>query len=261
MEYISEELQVVKKLFIRLVVVSSIIFAMQFVLTFTHKEFWGQSVPVLIPGSPTLATQVFLSAKAFLVPEGVPVVVLGPVSAFMAPIIMAILITVMAVFPYALFLVVWFLRPALRSREQRVMLQVILPSLILFYLGVALAYFFIIPKTFTLLYSFATPMGVASYFALDDFISSVFLLTLSVGATFLLPVVMVSIAFLGIVPRGFWLKHWRGAVVASLLFSAIVTPDGSGMTMAFLSVPLLSLYGIGAMIQPAPLPHNDILEL
>lgn len=197
---------------------------------------------------PSYAVRLFLSAKESLIPEGVPVVALGPVAPFVAPIMMALLVALLATFPFGLWSVVRFLRPALRPGERRALSRAVVPSLGLFYAGCALAYFVVIPSTFAILYSFAAPMGVAPFFALDEFISSVFFLTISVGVAFLLPVAMVAASRLGLVPHGFWIRHWRGAVLSAILFSAIVTPDGSGVTMAFLSAPLVGLYGVGAFV-------------
>lgn len=195
---------------------------------------------------PSYAVRQFLSAKETLIPGGVPVVALGPVAPFVAPITMALLVALLVTFPFGLWSVVRFLRPALRSGERRALARTIVPSLILFYSGCSMAYFIIIPRTFSILYSFAAPMGVAPFFALDEFISSVFFLTISVGIAFLLPVVMAISSRLGFVPQSFWLRHWRGAIFSAILFSAVVTPDGSGITMVLLSVPLIVLYGIGA---------------
>ena len=86
------------------------------------------------------------------------------------------------------------------------------------------------------------------YFSLDSFVSSVFLLTVSVGVIFLLPVVMVLLTRLSIIPHEWWWEHWRGALLTSLILSAVITPDGSGVTMAFLFIPLMLLYGIGAVL-------------
>lgn len=196
---------------------------------------------------PSYAVRLFLSAKGSLIPDGVPVVALGPVASFVAPIMMAFLVALLATFPLGLWSVARFLRPALRSGERRALSLTIVPSLVLFYAGCALAYFVIIPQTFSILYSFAAPMGVAPLFALDEFISSVFFLTISVGVAFLLPIVMIVTSRLGLVPHGFWIRHWRGAVLMAILFSAVVTPDGSGVTMVFLSAPLLGLYAAGVV--------------
>lgn len=210
--------------------------------------FMAVAVALFVFGSPTFATQIFLSAKAFLIPKGVSLVVLGPVSAFIAPLLMVFLIAFLATFPYMLYSFMRFLMPALLERERRTLYLLLIPSLILFYLGCALAYFVIIPETFSILYSFAAPLGVTTFFSLDTFISSVFLVTISVGVLFLLPVVMVMLTRVGILSQQFWFIHWREAILSTVIFSAVITPDGTGVTMVFLSIPLLVLYGIGALV-------------
>ena len=210
--------------------------------------FFVVSLALLVMGTPTFATQIFLSAKSFLVPSNVPLVALGPVSVFMAPIVISFLISLLITFPYLLYSLGSYLRPALRPKERAAMYTFVIPSLILFYLGCAFGYFLLIPATFSILYSFAAPIGVTPFFSLDSFISSVFLLTVSVGFMFLLPMLMALLAKFSIMPYERWLKNWRGMLVIALIFSAVVTPDGSGITMVFLFVPLVLLYGIGLVL-------------
>lgn len=248
MESVAQELKSLRSSLVRFLVV---FFALVFLLLGLARgecEFFGQTMPCPAFGAPSIATELFLSAESLLVPEGVPVVALGPVSAFFAPLSFALLATALATFPYALYLLVAFLWPALRLSERRVLILTILPALALFYLGAALAYFVIIPETFALLYSFALPMGITPMFALDDFLAQAAFLTLLTGVAFLLPVAMVLLSRIGLVPAAFWRSRWRGAFLATLVFSAFVTPDGSGVTMVFLALPLLTLYGCGALI-------------
>ena len=210
--------------------------------------FFVVSLALLVLGTPTVATQIFLSAKSFHVPSNVPLVALGPVSVFMAPIVISFLISLLITFPYLLYSLGSYLRPALRPKERAAMYTFVIPSLILFYLGCAFGYFLLIPATFSILYSFAAPIGVTPFFSLDSFISSVFLLTVSVGFMFLLPMLMALLAKFSIMPYERWLKNWRGMLVIALIFSAVVTPDGSGITMVFLFVPLVLLYGVGLAV-------------
>ncbi len=56
---------------------------------------------------------------------------------------------------------------------------------------------------------------------------------------------MISLTFLGIIPSIFWREKWRYALLTFLLFSAIITPDGSGVSMMLLSLPLSGLYAVG----------------
>jgi len=228
--------------FIFLLVASILLF-----FTTGNVALFGVNIPVPTFGSPSIANEMFLMIKDYLVPAGVQLVTLSPISAFMAPILTAFLISLLLIFPYILYTFARFLLPALKENERKILKLLLIPSLALFYLGSALAFFVIIPKTFAILYSFASPMGVVPFFSLDEFISSVFLLTISVGVTFLLPVVMVVISRVNLVPRKFWQEHWRGAAVFVLIFSALVTPDGSGITMLFVSAPLILLYGAGAV--------------
>lgn len=248
MEALAQELGILKQSVTRYVLALVVVIA--FLLGCTLDSFtWSEfSIRVPLPGVPSLATQLFVSSQQALIPPQVPVVALGPVAVFMAPFLMALLVALLMTFPYALYLGVRFLWPALRSRERSLLLATLLPALGLFYLGCALAYFLIIPKTFSVLYSFAQPMGVTPFFALDQFIISVFCITLGVGLSFLFPVVMVLATRLGLVRPAFWSLHWRGALLGMLILAALITPDGSGLTMLFLFVPLAVLYGLGCWV-------------
>ena len=68
------------------------------------------------------------------------------------------------------------------------------------------------------------------------------------GLMFLLPVFMYILSYLRIIPRGFWFKNWRIAFAIFLIVSAIVTPDGSGVTMVILSIPMMALYLAGGFL-------------
>lgn len=246
MDHISHELGELQKTIVRFAAVFFSVFAGLLVLPFGEASF---------------ATCIFLSAKESLLPTGVPVVALGPVSPFVAPIMMAFLVALLLTFPFGIWLIVRFLRPALRPKERKALSAYIVPSLVLFYAGCALAYFFVIPVTFSVLYSFADPMGVAPFFALDEFISSVFLLTVSVGFSFLLPVFMVASSHAGLISGKFWIRHFRGAILFAVIFSAIITPDGSGVTMVFLAVPLIALYVIGAIMSMRHGRHDIMKDI
>lgn len=248
MEFLANELEQLKGRIVRFAAAFFVVVFGLLTLSFGECRYSVIHLSCLAFGTPSIATELFLSAQSLLVPIGVPVVALGPVSVFLAPFSFSLLAALLITFPYGLLQAVLFLRPALRSNERRTVYAVAMPSLFLFYLGAALAYFLIIPKTFAILYSFAAPMGIAPMFALDDFLASTVLITIMTGLAFLLPVMMVLFSRIGIVSPMFWSSHWRGAFLSTLLFSAVVTPDGSGITMVFLALPLMTLYGAGTFI-------------
>ncbi len=244
-EYLASELSAFKRLVIRGTIVLFLVFFGLFFLGPSERTIGNITVPFVSFSSVSFATNLFLFTRETLLPEGISVVALGPVSSFLAPIMMAFLTAILVVFPVGLLLFFQYLRPALKETERKTFFRFLFPSVFLFYCGCAVGFFIIIPQTFALLYSFSDPIGVAPFFALDDFVSSVFFLTISVGLAFLLPIGMAALSCSGVIPPEFWKRHFRGAVFVIVLFSAIVTPDGSGITMAFLALPLFGLYVIG----------------
>ncbi len=248
MEGFSIELERLRGVILRPLAVFFALSLALLVLRSGEMSLGGLHVPMPVVGTPSLASEMFLLAKSLLVPPSVLVVALGPVSVFMAPLLMAFLISALITFPYMLYSVATFLVPALYPKERAIMYRFALPSLVLFYLGASFGFFFILPTTFSILYSFAAPMDITPFFSLDTFMSSVFLLTLSIGILFLLPVVMVVLTRLSVISSGQWLRNWRGAIFIAIVLCAVITPDGSGITMVLLFIPLVFLYGVGDIL-------------
>src|SRR5207244_1752051 len=138
-----------------------------------------------------------------------------------------------------------FIGPALQPSEERLILRITVPLGALFLSGVALCFIVVLPFTFNLLYSVQTVLG-ANFLVLygDDFIDFVLLFTLAFGLAFQLPVLMYGLSALGIVRSDFWKQYWRFAAIAIFLFGAIITPDGSGITMFLVALPELAR-GVG----------------
>ncbi len=203
---------------------------------------------MLSVGTPSIATHLFTVMKTSLIPQGVSIVALGPLSPFIAPISIAFMTAFIISFPYFLFSLMRYIAPALYDKERRALFILYFSSVALFFLGCIFAYFILIPYTLATLYSFAGPLGVTPFFSLDAFIATVFGLTVSTGIAFLVPIIMKVLSSVGLVPAKLWRSHWRVAMIVIVVFSALITPDGSGVTMAILSVPLLLLYGAGVLV-------------
>lgn len=193
----------------------------------------------------SFSVQVFSAIREDLLPAGVELVTTNPMSAFLTQVLLSILLGFMASFPVFVYKIVLYLRPALLPDERRALFWSLFGVIILFFGGAAFSYFFLIPKTFSLLYPYATVMGVVPFFSLDEFIYYVFGLAFAVGLMFLLPIFMTLLSWVGIIEPAFWLAKWRYASFFFLIFSAIITPDGTGVTMILLSLPLIGLYFLG----------------
>lgn len=196
----------------------------------------------------SVASSFFIDAKTKLVPEGVSLLATNPITVFIAQIKIAVLISFVLTFPVFLYGLFRYLSPALYKKESRSMVLLLIPSTLLFIGGAYFAYAYIIPPMFKALYTFTLDAGVAPFFDVEEFISWVLVSMFMVGAMFLLPIFMYLVSFLGVLPRRFWLDHWRGALMTFLVLSAIITPDVSGISVLFLSIPMIALYVVGLLL-------------
>ncbi len=68
---------------------------------------------------------------------------------------------------------------------------------------------------------------------------------LGFGVAFELPVLMYGISLTEAMSPYFWRNNIRYAILILIVFGALITPDGSGVTMWFVSLPMIALYLIG----------------
>ncbi len=206
---------------------------------------FGKSYFLPLPSTNSFSVQVFNRIRHDLLPPDVPLIVTNPMSAFLAQLMLSVLLAFLLTIPLLLYRIILYLRPALLPHENKAVLWSLLPFTFLFLSGSAFSYFFLTPATFKVLYPYATTIGVVPFFSLNEFISYVFSLAVSTGIMFLLPLFMALLSLLGIVQPEFWKDRWRQALLFFLILSAVVTPDGTGVTMAILFLPLTLLYVVG----------------
>ena len=234
------------------IVVVIILFVLNLTTSIGEVSIGSRQVPMLLPAlgptSPNIASQFFLAMKNFLVPARVGPVPLNfsykePWDAYVVMFKVAFFLAAVTASPLIVYQVGRFVGPALKPTERRLILRVTVPVSLLFLSGVALCFVVILPFTFNLLFSVQNLLG-ANLLILygDSFIDFVLLFTLAFGIAFQLPVLMYGLTVLGIVPANFWKKYWRFATIAIVIFGAIITPDGSGITMFLVALPMLALY-------------------
>lgn len=124
-------------------------------------------------------------------------------------------------------------------------LKIILPIFLLFIFGVVFSYILVIPFTLNFLYKYGESIGAETFLTVNDFITFVLQFVLGFGIAFQLPVLMYSLSLSGLTDSRFWLKNFRYAIIIITIFGAIITPDGSGVTMWFLALPMIALYAVG----------------
>ena len=190
---------------------------------------------------------IFKQMQLNLLPSGVHLIVTNPLDAFVSQVTLSLLLAFIISFPFFIYRTIRYLSPALFAHENRAIRKSIIPASILFFFGCIFAYMVIIPATFRVLFPYATALGATPFFKVNDFISYTSSLIFATGVVFLLPLFMVLLSWFKVVTPTFWREKWRHALLFFSIFSAIITPDGTGVTMILLMIPLISLYGIGAL--------------
>jgi len=242
-----DEARKVKGVFIPWVYIFAGLGIFFFFFTFGKVNVLGHQIYMIYPSDRSIASEIFIMMQRDLVPVGVKLIVTEPTSAFTVQAGIAVAAAFILSFPILLWKAMSYVMEALYKRERKALIRVVVPSVALFTGGVIFGYKTILPLTFKVLYGYAGVVGAETFFTMQDFASFILLFSIGCGCMFLLPVVMAMLNSLGMTNRDMWRNNWRYAFVIFLIFSAIITPDGSGITMMLLSVPLTGLYFVGSI--------------
>ncbi|MEO7213210.1 twin-arginine translocase subunit TatC [Mucilaginibacter sp.] len=159
-----------------------------------------------------------------------------------------LLIGVMLGFPYLLYEVWLFVKPALHEKERKAATGFVFYATFLFVLGIMFGYYVITPESINFLSGFKVSEKIENYFDIDSYLSSVATLTLATGIVFQLPILVYILSSLGILTPQFMRSGRRYAVVAILVIAAVITPTPDMMTMTIVSIPLFVLYEVGIVV-------------
>lgn len=216
-----------------------------FIFGLKKTVIFGKTYFLPLSTDHSFSVQVFHRIRRDLLPPNIQLITINPLSAFTSQISLSLLLGFLFTAPLLIYKIITYLRPALLPREKKAVLWSLVFFTFLFLSGCAFSYFILIPATFKILYPFAIAMDALPFFSIDAFIRYVFGLMIGVGLMFLLPLFMILLSFIGIIKAGFWIKKWRFTLMFFLILSAIITPDGSGITMVMLFLPLIALYFAG----------------
>lgn len=154
---------------------------------------------------------------------------------------LGVLVGFLLAFPVIAYQVWAFVSPALLKREKRAVVPALYLGLLLFLLGVALAYFYVVPATARFMLGFQqgslTPM-----LTVDKYISLVTKMLVAFGVVFELPVVVLLLSALGLVTSGFLARQRRYAIAIMTVLASMLTPGDAITVTVFMMLPLVLLY-------------------
>lgn len=243
---INRHLEELRKRVLRIVVIVVAITA--FLLAFHAEPIEFAGIMIFYPTPEPLnniAAQITDYLRINLVPEEVQLIQTAPGQAFFAQVYIAALVGIVVAMPVIVKEAVAFLKPALKENEIHVGRSISLPALGLFASGCLFSYFLVIPYVLNFLYRYGESAGLVTFLNVMDFVTFVLQFLLAFGISFQLPLIMYAITVSGMIDAKFWKKNIRYAIIIIVVFGAIITPDGSGVTMWFIAGPMISLYLAG----------------
>ncbi|RFZ92198.1 twin-arginine translocase subunit TatC [Mucilaginibacter conchicola] len=160
----------------------------------------------------------------------------------------ALMIGLVLGFPYLLWEIWRFVKPALHEKERKAAGGFVFYATILFVIGIMFGYYIITPMSVNFLASYTVSADITNWFSIDSYISSVATLTLASGAVFQLPILVYILSSLGILTPKYMRNGRRYAIVIILIIAAVITPTPDMLTMTVVSIPLFVLYEVGIVV-------------
>jgi sec-independent protein translocase protein TatC len=180
-----------------------------------------------------------------LLPAGSSMIATEVASPFLTPFKLAAVVAFAIALPWVLYQIWAFVAPGLYRNERRLVLPLLVSSTLLFYVGVAFAYFLVLPNVFRFFVSSA-PEGVAVMTDVSKYLDFVLKLFMAFGLTFEMPVAIVLLVITGFVTPQQLAARRDYVLVGVFIVAAVLTPPDV-LSQTMLAVPSYLLYELGIL--------------
>jgi len=188
-----------------------------------------------------------LLAKPLLVhlPEGATMIATQVASPFLAPFKFTLVLSFFAAIPLVLYQVWGFVAPGLYRNERRLVLPLLFSSTLLFYAGMAFAYFVVFPLVFDFLIGVA-PEGVTVMTDISSYLEFVLKLFFAFGMAFEVPIVTIVLVWTGVTTPERLAAKRSYVVVAAFVIGMLLTPPDM-ISQTLLAIPMWLLFELGIL--------------
>ena len=171
----------------------------------------------------------------------------GPTEALFASIKVSFLAAVIFSLPVIFYQCWKFIEPALLPKEQRWAVPLFFLAGGLFALGLVFCNLVILPLAIDFFISFGLDRDITPQLSVGTYIDFNVKFLLIFGCAFELPLVMTLLSSAGVTSAHMFAQYRKHAILATLIVSAVVTPDATMFTMLLMAVPLMALYEVGIL--------------
>jgi sec-independent protein translocase protein TatC len=180
-----------------------------------------------------------------LIPEGM-LVFTSPTEPMAVTLKLSFVVGIVLALPIIVYHTWSFMSPALFEREKKAVVPAVIGGFLLFLMGVAMAYFLVLPLGLRFLLGFQT-QALNPMVTIGEYLRFATRMILAFGVIFELPLVSLLLSFLGLIDAGTLRRFRRHAIVGVAVLSSILTPADVG-TMLMMMGPLVLLYEFSILL-------------
>lgn len=190
-----------------------------------------------------------------VLPEGTSMIATDVAAPFFAPFKLTFIVAICLAIPYILWQVWQFIAPALYSREKKLMAPLVFSSTLLFYAGIAFAYFVVFPLIFAFFTSVA-PAGVTIATDISSYLDFVLKLFFAFGLSFEIPIAILLLIWSGSVTRQALAEKRPYIIVGAFVLGMLLTPPDV-LSQTLLAIPMWLLFEAGLWLSRFYQPKTD----
>lgn len=181
-----------------------------------------------------------------ILPEGTQMIATEVASPFLAPFKLTFFVAFLVCIPYILYQIWSFIAPGLYEHEKKLAFPLLASSVVLFYAGMAFAYYVVFPLLFAF-FTKAAPEGVAVMTDINAYLSFVMKLFFAFGVAFEIPVATVLLVMAGITSVEKLAAKRQYVILGCFIIGMLLTPPDV-FSQTLLAVPMWLLFEVGIVI-------------
>ncbi len=188
-------------------------------------------------------------------PEGTSMIATQVASPFLTPMKLTLAAAVFLAMPYLLYQLWAFIAPGLYQHEKRLAIPLLASSILLFYAGMAFAYFVVFPLIFAFLTSVA-PEGVAVMTDISAYLDFVLALFFAFGLAFEVPIATILLVWVGATTPQKMASKRPYVIVGAFVVGMFLTPPDI-ISQTLLALPMWLLFEVGVFFSRSFVRHKD----
>jgi sec-independent protein translocase protein TatC len=199
---------------------------------------------VLFPFANDLYTAISGPMREAL-PTGSTMISTKPIDPFLIPFKLSLQLAIFAAVPFILYQFWAFVAPGLYKHEKRLVMPLLISSTLLFYLGMAFAYFVVFPLVFTFLAGTA-PEGVEVATDMGSYLDFVMTLFFAFGVAFEVPIATIILVWMGVTTPEKLRQKRPYVIVGAFVVGMFLTPPDI-ISQTLLALPMWVLFELGVI--------------